>query len=278
MNNPRLIQTYLLDGTLEGVRIVEISESSIKAFVVPRIKMNQIKNRPEIKQPAIYMLINSGDDQIYIGESENLFHRIKTHYQSKGFWDTAIAVVSSTNTLGKTDVKYLESLAVERAQATAAMDVLNKTVPARNNIHEFKVHSMEKILDDIAIIAESLGFSVFSSEDDQKETIWHVKSKKTVANAQFRGDKFVILAGSVIDKSHAPAFEKYYPHAVRQRVEIFDKYGEDRGDTVELTQNVSLKSPNIAGGFATGRNVNAWTLWKDSRGRTMDEVIRMDQK
>jgi len=49
MNKPRLIQTYLPDGTLEGVRIIEVSESSVKAFVVPRIKLNNIKDRAEIK-------------------------------------------------------------------------------------------------------------------------------------------------------------------------------------------------------------------------------------
>mgnify|MGYP006972354577 CR=1 FL=1 len=39
MNNPqpRLIQTYLPDGTLEGIRVIELSDSSIKAFVIPRL-------------------------------------------------------------------------------------------------------------------------------------------------------------------------------------------------------------------------------------------------
>lgn len=274
MANPRLIQTYLPDGTLEGAKVIELSGSSIKVFAAPRIKVNQLKDRKEIQQPAIYMLINSGENQLYIGESENFFHRIKTQDQSKDFWDIALAIVSSTNNLEKSDVKYLESLAVEKAKATAAMEVLNKVIPARNTIHEFKIHSLEAILDDIAIIVESLGFSVFTSSSDKQETIWHVKSKKTNARAQFRGDKFVVLAGSTIDKSHAPAFEKYYPHAVRHRFEIFEKFGKDQGDTIEITQNAPMKSPNIAGGFVTGRNVNAWTLWKDSKGRTMDEVMR----
>lgn len=85
-SEPRLIQTYLPDGTLEGAKIIELSGSSIKAFAVPRIKINQLKDRPELKQPAIYFLINSGDNQLYIGESENFFHRIKTHDQAKDFW------------------------------------------------------------------------------------------------------------------------------------------------------------------------------------------------
>jgi hypothetical protein len=278
MNNPRLIQTYLPDGTLEGARVIELSESSVKAFVVPRIKINQVKDRVELKQPAIYMLINSGDGQVYIGESENFYHRIKTHDQSKDFWDLAIAIVSSTNTLGKTDVKYLESLAVEKAQATAAMKVLNKTVPVRNNIHEFKVYSMEKLLDDIALIAESLGFSIFSSHDDKKETIWHVKSKNTDAKAQFRGDKFVVLAGSVMDLQPGKGWARYPEQERAERKKLIDTYGAQLNSTVLLTDNISFKSPNHAGRILLGRSANAWTTWKDSEGRTMDEIMRKGEK
>lgn len=274
MYSPRLIQTYLLDGTIEGVRIIELSESAIKAFVVPRIKLNDIKPREEINWPALYLLINSGDNQLYIGESEKFFDRVKNHDQSKGFWDLAIAIVSNTNSLEKSDVKYLESLAVEKAQATAAMEVLNKTIPSRNNVHEFKIHTLEKILEDTAMIAESLGFSVFATQQSNNEKIWFCKVKKTDVSAEFRGDKFVVLASSVIDKTYAPSWAKDWPKSLAERLELFAKYGNDQGDTVVLTDNIPFKSPNHAGGFVAGRSVNAWKTWKDAEGRTMDEVMR----
>ena len=274
--NPRLIQTFLPDGSLEGVKVIELSESSIKAFVVPRIKLSDLKQRSEITQPSLYLLINSADNQLYIGESENFFHRVKNHDQSKDFWDLAIAIVSSTNSLEKSDVKYLESLAVERAQTTAAMEVLNKTIPSRNNVHEFKVHTLEKILEDTAMVAESLGFSIFSSKKDSTADTWFCISKKTQAKAQFRGDKFVILAGSQIDKSFAPSWASKWPKSLAERDEIFAKSGKDLGEVVELTENIAFKSPNHAGGFATGHNVNAWVTWKDKSGLTMDEVMRQN--
>ena len=58
MTSPRLIQTFLIDGTLEGARIIEC-ESSIKAFIIPRIKINDVKNRPELAQPALYFLVSA---------------------------------------------------------------------------------------------------------------------------------------------------------------------------------------------------------------------------
>lgn len=274
---PRRIETFLPDGTLEGVRIIEISQSEIKAFIIPRIKLNAVKDRSEINQPALYLLFNSGDGQVYIGESENFFHRIKNHDQSKDFWDTAVAIVSTTNRLEKSDVKYLESLAVERAKASAAMEVLNKTVPVRNNVHEFKVHSLQAVLDDTALIAELLGFSVFASSKESTSDIWYCKAKKTDARAEFRGDRFVVLSGSIVDKTAAPSWANRWQQAMADRLDIFEKSGRDNGETIELTENVSFRSPNHAGGFLTGRNVNAWITFKNNEGLTMDEVMRKGQ-
>lgn len=278
MHEPRLLQSYLLDGSIEGVRIIELSESSVKAFVIPRLRLNDVKDREEINWPSLYFLINSGDNQLYIGESENFYNRVKNHDQSKDFWDMAIAIVSSTNRLEKSDIKYLESLAVEKAISTAAMEVLNKTVPSRNNVHEFKIHSLLQILDDAAMIAESLGFSIFTNKQNDVNDTWYCTIKKTVAKAQFRADKFVILEGSVIDKSVTPSFANNWPKALAEREDIFSKYGSDKGDTILITENVPFKSPNHAGGFATAQSINAWTLWKNSDGKTMDEIIRKGSK
>lgn len=275
---PRLIQTYLPDGSLEGIKVIELSESSIKAFVVPRIKLNDLKKRPEINQPSLYLLINSADNQLYIGESENFFHRVKNHDQSKDFWDLAIAIVSNTNSLEKSDVKYLESLAVEKAQATAAMEVLNKTVPARNNVHEFKIHTLNKVLEDTALIAESLGFSIFKTKQTNINDVWHITSKKTDAKAEFRGDKMILLAGSKIDPSYSERWALHFPNQLILR----DKTMRDSADLIDgvfvLNRYIPFSSPSQASGFATGRNSNGWKEWKNLDGKTMDEIIRKAYK
>ena len=183
----------------------------------------------------------------------------------------------NTNTLEKGDVKYLESLAVEKALQSGAMKVLNKTVPIRNNVHEFKVHSLNTILNDTATIAESLGYSIFASKDQNKEETWYCKAKKTDAKAQYRGNKFIILAGSKIDKSFTPSWAKTFPYSLSKRNDLFNKYGEDSGDTFLIRENISLNSPNEAATFVTGRSANAWLTWKNNDGKTMDEVMRKEK-
>ena len=275
---PRLISSYLLDGTIEGVRIVELSESAVKAFVIPRIRLNDIKFREEINWPALYLLINSGDNQLYIGESEKFFDRVKNHDQSKDFWDLTVAIVSKDNGLEKGDVKYLESLAIEKAKATAAMEVLNKTVPARNNVHEFKVHTLDKILDDAALIAESLGYSIFKTAKTEKNEHWYVKARKTKATAEFRGDKMVLLAGSKIDKNTTPSWEKGFPNQAAERKSLLAEHADEIDDVYVLKRNLPFNSPSHASSFAKGSSSNGWLDWKDPKGKTMDEVIRKGEK
>ena len=71
----------------------------------------------------------------------------------------------------------------------------------------------------------------------------------------------------MIDKSYAPSWGQKWQKSLAERDEIFSKLGKDLGDTVELTENVAFKSPNHAGGFATGHNVNAWVTWKDQNSK-----------
>ena len=271
-DQPRLISTFLPDGTLEGLRIIELSESSIRAFVIPRLKLADIKNRSELVQPALYFLFSSDTMQGYIGETENFFHRIKNHDQSKLWWNIVVAIISPTNSFEKGDVKYLESIAVERALG-GSMQIDNKTAPIRNNIHEFKIHSLQKVLDDTQIVLTSLGYDALSVPE-KTEQIWYCKTKKTDAKGVFRGDKFVILAGSILDLEEAPSFEKFFPSDSIHRREIIKSKTTAQKDIAILNENIQFRSPNDAGQFVTGRSINAWTTWKNGSGQTMDEVMR----
>lgn len=270
-SSPRLIQTFLLDGTFEGPRIIDI-ESSVKAFVIPRLHLGSVKNREELLHPALYFLINSDDSKIYIGESENFYHRIKNHDQDKQWWDVAVAIVSTTNSLGKSEVKYLESLAVERAQG-GSMSVENKTAPIRNNVHEFKLHQLKHILDDVQLILTSIGYDALSVPE-KTEQIWYCRTKKTDTRAVFRGDKFVVLSGSKLDLEYASSFEKFFPADLAKRREIINTKSTVRDNVAILNDNIPFRSPNDAGQIVTGRSINAWTTWKNESGQTMDEVMR----
>lgn len=275
-SDQRLIQTCLLDGTLEGMKVVEIYGRNMQAYVIPRLKLQEAKQISALARGALYFLLSADESQAYIGESDDFLARVRDHDQKKEFWDVAVAFIAKDNSLEKGDVKYLESLAIERA-SQSSVPLLNVKVPPRNNIHPFKISALDEIImDDVWMILTFLGYNVFALP--RIAEAWYCTTNKTNAQAIFRGSKFVILEGSVIDKKVSESFAKSWPNSVLERDQIFKQSGNDQGDTVILTADVTFKSPNHAGGFAAGRNVNAWVTWKNDAGQTMDEVMRKGQK
>jgi len=274
-SKPRLLQTYLIDGTLEGIRIVDC-ESSIEAYVIPRLKISEAKNITDLEQPALYILLNSEDNKAYIGESESFYARAGQHLKSKDWWTLAVAIVSKTNDLEKGDVKYLESLAVERARGGSII-LENNTIPPRNNIHRFKLHKLQGIIDDTQLVLTSLGYDIFSSPEQKVEQIWFCNSKKSDLKAIFKGDKFILLAGSVMVREPGKGWVRYPDQEQSERLALVKAYGSEDEDVITFTDNISFKSPNHAGRILLGRSANAWTTWKSADGLTMDEVMRSGQ-
>jgi hypothetical protein len=272
-DRPRLIRTYLIDGTLEGIRIIDC-ETTVNAVVIPRIKLAEAKELEELSRPALYFLVNAEGDQAYIGEAENFYNRIKNHDQNKDWWDIAIAIVSATNELDKAGVKYLESLSVERAR-NGSMQIENKVVPARNNISRFDVHRLENILEDTQLVLTSLNYDILSTiSPAETDDLWYLNHKGTVASGEYRGTQFVLLAGSTI---HTGATERWvddFPKIHAMREEALRTKATISGEVATTKENIAFRSVSMAAGFVTGRHSNGWKEWKNADGKTMDEIMR----
>jgi hypothetical protein len=154
------------------------------------------------------------------------------------------------------------------------MQVENKVAPVRNTIHEFKLHKLQKILDDTQLILTSLGYDILSPPAQKREPIWICKSKKTFARAVFKGGQFVVLAGSIVDKEPGKGWTRYPGQERTERQSLLNKYARGDDEAVIIGVNTGFKSPNHAGRILLGRSINAWTTWKNEAGQTMDEVMR----
>jgi len=278
MSNRRRIEILLLDGTLEGVHMID-TESTIKAFVIPRLALGQLKHRAEIRRPGLYFLISSDSNRAYIGETDGSYDRLNSHIKNKAWWDVAVLIVHVTDDgLDKSDVKYLESLAISQARG-GSIKVENKTSPAPNTVREARVHTLQNYIQDIQFILTFLRYDILTSPAKARaDDYWYCTSKKTQAKAMFKGDQFVILAGSQIDVSHTDTWAHSHPSALKRREEVFSSRATVTNGIATLTDNVAFRSANTAGGFAVGHNVNAWVTWKNAKGQTMDEVMRKGQE
>lgn len=108
------IRIYLKDGTVSGIKQAEVVNHTIQALSCPRNKLSDLNKffSKESNRPGVYFLLGEDEtskNKVYIGESENVWERLKNHDTSKDFWSEVIVFTSKDENLTKSHVKYLES-------------------------------------------------------------------------------------------------------------------------------------------------------------------------
>ncbi len=280
--SPRTITIFLATGSPNGIKKLEISNRTIRAYVIPRIKIADAKKFNELTQPGFYLLFNPEGTQAYIGESENVYERLIQHIKGKDFWEVAVAFIATNNSLDKADIKYLESLAVEASKAAGQIETQNATIPPRNNLHEFKAPTIEEFFDDAKLLTSTLGFSLFDEVTTLGITeadMWHCTGRNTVAKGIASETGFKVLSGSLIDATEVPSFASNFPRESTERSKKLNENAERVSEQqYRLTNDLTFQSVSRASGFCLGRPSNGWQDWKNKVGKTMDEVLRKAAK
>ena len=73
----RKLTVFMIDGSSNGPRTIEIGNWSGKAIYSPRAKLSELIKREEFDKPGVYILRsdptkNGYNDKIYIGEAERV--------------------------------------------------------------------------------------------------------------------------------------------------------------------------------------------------------------
>jgi len=267
----KTITTYLVDGNPNGIRTCFISNKICKAVIVPRAKLIDAKNRAELQQPALYILLSDSEDKIYIGETEDFLSRIKQHDSNKSFWEAAIIFVSKDNDLTKSDVKYLEYLSIKHAKASARYGIEeNKVSPKPPNLPEHQLAFIDEFFEDICTLASFLGIPVFEKIKKQIRTIFYCRGRGSDAMGFYSEDGFTVLKGSKIPKYSTPSFPSR-----KSRDEKINSFATAINENlVELNQNITFKSPSAASSFCLGNSSNGWLHWINDTDQSLDEVYR----
>lgn len=162
----KTIEISLKDSEMNGTKIAHLSNRIARVYVIPRKKIEFLGSRKELTEPALYFLFDEDRTTVYIGECENAQARISQHDAGKDFWDTVVICNTSDSGFDKADVKFLESVAIQRAIEVGRLDVQNKTSPAINNLKEFKREANLELFEDFELLLATLGFNVFTPQND----------------------------------------------------------------------------------------------------------------
>lgn len=158
------IYTYLHHDDLNGSRIVSMDDCMCKLYNVMRDDSEFLKDfERDLQYPALYILINKEKHKAYIGETDDFIKRIAQHITKKDFW-TEVMVFLGTNedTLSKTEVQYLEYLALEKSKQVKSYDLSENTqagkIPHMNVMQKGKT---DKFFKYVQFLAKFVGCDIF---------------------------------------------------------------------------------------------------------------------
>lgn len=270
----KTVTTYLVDGDPKGTRYAFISNKICQMFVVPRSNLDYLDKQKKLHKPAFYILIGEDEmakPQAYIGETENFRERVKDHDQKKIFWQKALIFVSKDADMTKTDVQYLEYLAVQQARQINRYSLQeNKQTPKEPNLPEYQKDAMDGFFEDIKFLTSFIGISIFEKAPVNQLPVFHFKRRGADARGVYDGNGFTVLRESVLSKDAVSSC-----YTIERRDMIIKDYSQinENGNPV-LTSDISFSSPSTAASICGGCSSNGWVDWKNDKGQTLDEVYR----
>lgn len=268
------LETIYHNGQPDGIRSIRRNLSTMTVYVIPRPLLAEAKTISGINRPGIYYLINENDDnkiaQIYVGQTRNGILRLDDHNRSKDFWNKAIMFLADNKTFSLDMISGLEKFAIIKAQESKRYKVENTVVP-KYEIDEYDMASVEEIYDEIQFIMGTQGYKMDNVKSSTSSDIFHTTRNGISALGIYDGEKFQVLEGSQIN-INKPV---HLARDNKQRAELLASGEISQVDgKYFLNITIEFNTPSGASDFVLGGSTNGWVEWKNSEGKTLNEIFR----
>lgn len=164
----KTIYTYLHNDDLKGSRIVSIDDCMCKLYNIVRndIDFMQIFEK-DLQFPALYVLINKEMSKAYIGETDDFIKRIYQHILKKDFWSEVMVFLGTNeDTLSKTEVQYLEYLAIEKAKEVNLYDLSENTQGGKKpHMNLMQKGKSDKFFEYVQFLAKFVQCDIFGKQE-----------------------------------------------------------------------------------------------------------------
>lgn len=288
------INLFLMDGEASGRIKCTLANWTGVAFKIPRTEIEKCKDREDLKQSGVYFLFGTSDETgkgvVYIGQAgarkngEGILNRLQEHKRNpeKDYWTEAIVFTTSNNSLGATEISYLENRFCNMALAAKRYEVKNGNDPTPGNITEEKESEMEEFIDYAKVIMGTLGHRLFEPVSKpatttqaaaadvpaQEPVALHLeRTIKKVGKVEADGiqttEGFVVLRGSHI----SPVDDDTIPAVIKER-----RLKAQVDDNHVLQEDLLFTSPSYAAMFVIGKSANGLTSWKTADSQTLKSL------
>lgn len=165
----KVFQILVPDNTLVS-RIIMSENLVTELFVIDRADKKFVSEYSnDLNKPALYILVNRDNRQLYVGETEDSIKRLRNH-EAKDFWTEAIVFHSTADTLSTTEVKWLEAKTYDVLKALGFYDLSeNKQVPQQPPLKRNQIYTLEPIFEEAKNYICAAGFDIFLKKKAEDE-------------------------------------------------------------------------------------------------------------
>lgn len=278
-----------MDGEASGRIKCTLANWTGVAYKIPRTMLDKAKNITYLNQTGVYFLFgtseDTGDPIVYIGQAGirknglGILCRLDEHRRNdkKDYWTEAVALTTSNNSFGPTEISYLENRFVNMALGSSRYQVKNGNDPNHGNITEEKESELEEFIFYAKLVMGALGYKVFepliarASESDSNsmvadnEPLLYFKTANAKASGKRTPEGFVVLAGSQVVMN----LSKSCPVSARKNR---DKYSSFISSEGLIKTDLLFSSPSGAASFVGGSSLSGNLLWKDVSGKSLKDL------
>ena len=280
----KTIKLYLIDGVAVGPVAAEVLNWTGHLTYIPRANLHELAKREEVWRTGAYILAGLTEDgrrdQIYIGEGDEVFGRLKQHDKapSMDFWTRAVTITSKDQNLTKAHGRYLESRLIELAAKADKAVLCNGTaLSIKSLLPESDRADMEYFLEQVQLVLPVLGFDYLrptptpqsADKDTERSPLLVMNEVGASARAYEIGGEFVVQKGSTARKSGSPSWTSYV--GFRESLIAQGKLVPHTDELYQFADDVAFQSPSGAAATVAAANRNGRVCWKLETGQTYAE-------
>lgn len=283
------INLFLMDGDAAGRIKCSLNGWTGVAYKIPRTQLENCVERSELKQSGVYFLFgydeNDDKQMVYVGQAgmrkngEGILSRLFEHKRNpdKTYWNEAVVFTTQNNSLGPTEISYLEHCFCELARKAGRYVVMNGNDPSIGNVTEEMECDLSYFIDNARLIMGVLGHKVFEpllsnlgNKDGTQEGLLELffVSKVLEAKAVRTTEGIVLLRDSQISSTLKPSC----PDNVRKARE---KYKDKISKDFITLDDILFTSPSAAAAFVGGSSLSGNMLWRNKEGVLLKDLEKL---
>lgn len=257
---------------------MEKSNWTGQGLLFPRSIYLDIRGRTELTRTGVDVLWGPDEERrlprVYVGQGNELKQRLNDHNTNKDFWNSCVAFISKDSNLNTAHVQYLEAKLVNLLEEASRCVLENTQHPQEPSLSDADKADAELFLMDMLLCLPIAGVNFFEKSGAQGEK--HEIPTLTMSGKGIKGEgyqdgtSFVVLANSLAVKDEVDSIPLQIA-TLRRELKTEGILVED-GDHCRFNEDYIFNSPSAASGVLLGASSNGRDTWKDSQGRSLNQM------